>query len=698
MAEGFQKRGKLGAPRVIDSRDDGIEPERPGRVVMQRGVSQLLFNYLPARTVDWEDGLAIVMLEGVELSQAWDADRSSAVLEEISLYFDRWKSRGGTIDPFFPDPKTDRTRYTIGLPQAIEATVLNTALYCPRCFRLSFPKRQVLARLERGELQCIACGKKGLRQVPHVFVHGCGELVPVSEWIPATRLGADGVVEAVKRPLRCPRCGVDGPLVMSLKSERVKDMKIVCQKCEAVVVDRLTARCHRCLSASLRSKSGSRTVTSEAGGESGREETIVTRIAMRVSRYSASDTYYAQTLSMLRLDRPATINATDEEQSLLRRMLPVRVRPGVGQQSADTLATIVQRLRVAEAEGNHEETERLRKLIVQAATSSSPIVSESADENLVPESSDLLKSLRESLAFRQTVSTKPATAVAREGGGANEFLLKEIEEKRRRLGLRELLLVEDLPVITASFGYTRRSFEPTYPELSAKNLPTQIRAFPSLQRAAAQRIGRPETFGTVPILAREGEHEGIFLSLEPERVASWLRTNGVELPNPELPTIARILKPLEPIDTYYDDVWNCRTRRLVFGLVHSLAHIAMRAVSRFAGLERTSLGEYIFLPLLGAVVFDNSGAFRLGGIETLARDQLSAFLSAFASEAVTCLYDAACLDHSGACHGCIHSPEISCRFFNHGLSRAFLVGGHTPWADAASDSRLVGYWSAESAS
>jgi hypothetical protein len=261
-----------------------------------------------------------------------------------------------------------------------------------------------------------------------------------------------------------------------------------------------------------------------------------------------------------------------------------------------------------------------------------------------------------------------------------------------RLGIRELLLVDDLPVIVATFGYTRRSFEPTYEELSAKSLPTQIRAFPSLQRPAAQRLGRPELVGTIPILAREGEHEGIFLSVEPDRVLRWLQANGIDPPSPELPPVARILRALEPVDRYYDDVWLRPVRRMVFGLIHSLSHMAMRAVGRFAGLERTSLGEYIFLPLLGAVVFDNSSTFRLGGIETLARDQLFAFLDSLSSDAAQCLYDAACIDHRGACHGCIHSPEISCRVFNHGLSRAFLVGGHAPWADVTSDTPVVGYW------
>jgi hypothetical protein len=480
---------------------------------------------------------------------------------------------------------------------------------------------------------------------------------------------------------------------MPLRTERVKDMKIVCQDCETQVIDRLTARCHRCLQVANRRRTRPTAAETAVNAQSGgSEETIVTRIAMRLSRYSASDTYYAQTLSMLRFDRPAVTDITEDEQALLHSMLPSGQRPGTSERSADTLISLGQRLRAAQMAGNREEEERIKQLIVQVASSGGSPVQKQTDDRLVPSSPDLERAIRESLAFRQTVSTRPAVRVATQSGGSGQLLLQRIEETRLRLGIRELQVVDDLPVITATFGYTRRSFEPTYEELSAKNLPTQIRAFPSLQRAAAQRLGRPEVVGTVPILAREGEHEGIFLSLDVDRVVRWLQANDIDLPLPELPSLARILRILEPIDRYYDDVWKRPVRRMVFGLVHTLSHMAMRAVSRFAGLERTSLGEYIFLPLLGAVVFDNSSTFRLGGIETLARDQLSAFMDALALEATTCLYDAACIDHRGACHGCVHSPEISCRVFNHGLSRAFLIGGHAPWGDVSSDIRIVGYW------
>ena len=122
-----------------------------------------------------------------------------------------------------------------------------------------------------------------------------------------------------------------------------------------------------------------------------------------------------------------------------------------------------------------------------------------------------------------------------------------------------------------------------------------------MQKAAAQRLGKMDLVGTIPILAREGEHEGIFMSLLPDRVIDWLALNDITLPDAHLPPITRILAALEPIDRdrYYDSIWQLRIRRMVFGLIHSLSHAAMRAMTRYAGIDRTSVAEYIFLPLLG---------------------------------------------------------------------------------------------------
>jgi hypothetical protein len=410
---------------------------------------------------------------------------------------------------------------------------------------------------------------------------------------------------------------------------------------------------------------------------------------MRLSRYSANDTYYPLTITLLRLDRPALITTEDSEQRELRSLLPLDMRPEGESSPAATITVLTERLQRAEEIGDATERARVLARIVAVASGGDPVPSNEHQDSPPNVAPDIAKSIQESLAFRTTVNTRPALVLARDSDVGQLFADRTVE-LQGELGLSEIALVDDLPVITATFGYTRRSFEPMYEELGAR-LPTEIRMFPSLNEFAANRLGRQDLMGTIPVLAREGEHQGIFLSLDPGRVVTWLAHNGMDLPEGSTP-VARILTALEPVDRYHDRIWECRVRRLVFGLVHTLSHVVMRATSLFAGLERTSLSEYLFLPLLGTVVFDTSGGFQLGGIETLVRNHLTAFLEQLPTDALTCIYDTDCIDSRGACHGCVHSPEIACRVFNHGLSRAFLLGGHVPWLDVSDDRQIVGYW------
>lgn len=668
------------------ARDFGsVNDIREEQAVMQRGVSQLLFNYLPYRTVDWEDGRAIVVLGTLRFSWIWEEDRKTTLITEIAESFTRWQRRGGRIDPSFPDPTREPDRFTIGLPESIDASVLDAALMCQSCGQLILGKR---ASEPHSKCPNPECGGTRLHQFPFIFVHGCGEMCPIQEWLPSTKKDPNtNAVEPTSRPIRCSTCHSSDHLYIPERSDRVKDMRVLCRKCKEEVVERLTARCSRCLKRLLREES-------TRSGEEQVAKTIVQAIAMRLARYSASDAYYPFSISVLRLDKPQLSNDEDAMASLLFRMLPAAMRPDASFSPVDTIGALYDRITVATNLGDSDEVQRLMARLAAVASGqpiSEPVAANALLETVTPE---LEKGIRESLAFRTTVTHLPVEEKARSEGGLSELVRREVDDLKRSLGISEMLYVEDLPIISATIGYTRRDFNPTYEELGAQGLPVEIRAFPALQKASAQRLARPEIVGTIPIPAREGEHEGIFISLSPERVVQWLARNNVTLPAGDGPDIARILQALEPIDNdrYYDSIWQLPVRRHVFGLVHSFSHAAMRAITRYAGIDRTSVAEYLFLPMLGFVVYDSSSSFKLGGVATLVRDHLASFLQTIAEDAVDCLYDPDCEDHSGACHGCLHSPEISCRVFNHGLSRSFLIGGHAPWADVASPIRVGGYW------
>ena len=414
---------------------------------------------------------------------------------------------------------------------------------------------------------------------------------------------------------------------------------------------------------------------------------------MRLANSRATDAYYAHTLSVLRLDKPRVVLEPDEEiRALGNDLIPEGRRAEISADPTITrLEDLTGQLGQAIKQANASEVARLRKAIAAAALAPAPAARPAGTQ--LSASPDVLKALEEALAFRTRVKVRPAAEVARAGDGASAILAPQVTRRMKDLGLSRVSLVDDLPIIVAAFGYTRRSlYQPTYDEevLNARDLPTQLRPFYALDRRAALRLDRIDVEGNVPLLAREGEHEGIFLGLDRHRVLEWLARNGVSLDQGGEPEIGRILSRLEPVDRYYDKIWTLPVRRLVFGLVHSLSRDEV--IGPLAGLERTSLGEYVMLPLLGTVIYANGGMMKMGCMETVVRDNLDALLDDLGTRSLDCLYDPDCLDRVGACHGCLHSPEISCRTFNHGLSRAFLRGGRSPWRDAAMEEDIFGYW------
>src|SRR6185312_12007129 len=421
------------------------------------------------------------------------------------------------------------------------------------------------------------------------------------------------------------------------------------------------------------------------------------RTAMRITRHSASDAFFVHSLTVLRLTRAHVLAEPTPEMLELQRLLPPAERAMTPTDPTESLTGLTDQLRRAQERHDGPEIHAILQrieLVATRARNGSPLgpmedVAEETDPAILWNApDDVIKGVKESQALLETVHLRSARGVGESGGGPSAENLDEFDQLMAALGLSRLDVVADLPIVTASFGFTRRSVDPEHEEFQQR-IATSLRPFPVLDDRASLTSGRHDLPGKHPILAREGEHEGLLLTLDLPRVVRWLALNGVDI-SQEQPARAAILAALEDVNRYYDNIWELPVRRLVFGLVHSLSHAAMRAASYFAGIDRTSISEYLFLPLLGTVVYSNATTFSLGGMEALARDHLSSFLVKLRSEAVSCLYDPDCLDRKSACHGCIHSPDISCRVFNHGLARSFLLGGRAPWASDAA--RVIGYW------
>jgi hypothetical protein len=128
-----------------------------------------------------------------------------------------------------------------------------------------------------------------------------------------------------------------------------------------------------------------------------------------------------------------------------------------------------------------------------------------------------------------------------------------------------------------------------------------------------------------------------------------------------------------------------------YTLLHTYAHVMMRAIAELSGLDAGSLGEYLFPADLTFVVYRSGTTLDLGNLSSLWRNANARFLHHLGEPTtLSCNSGSLCLQRGGACPDCILIPETSCIAQNQLLSRSVLRGGPRPREDMGED-RIAGY-------
>lgn len=259
-----------------------------------------------------------------------------------------------------------------------------------------------------------------------------------------------------------------------------------------------------------------------------------------------------------------------------------------------------------------------------------------------------------------------------------------------RAGIDTIHLIRNLDMVEFAFGFTRVS---ATPETVQKNrrMPVRLMGFPRLQ-------GQKR-----PIYVIEQQNEALYIRLDANLVAEFLRQNGVlAAPPPPPKTIGAAL-----IESYTDfgpflrdfgvrdDNSQVRGRdvaSLTYLLLHTMAHHTMHGIARLSGLDLSSMSEAIFPADLAFVVHRRGMTEDLGNISSMWRDHNGAFLRYLVGRReLRCGSGTLCDHRGGACPACIMIPETSCIAGNQLLSRSALVGGRAPLWDV-NDQLLVGYF------
>lgn len=274
---------------------------------------------------------------------------------------------------------------------------------------------------------------------------------------------------------------------------------------------------------------------------------------------------------------------------------------------------------------------------------------------------------------------------------------KNVEEKQKqeartqelmeKLGFEELGLIREFELCRFAHGYTRVGDMPTL-EKNNMTMPVRLRLF--------EQLGSRKW----PIYVINQDNEAIYVRLTPHLVYEWLQALQVtDLPewDPAGPIKlgGPLLESAEPFGRYFSLLQRDvpKTYRYVYTLLHSYAHLIMKSVAEFSGLDLGSLGEYLFPADLAFVIYRNGVTMDLGNLSSLWRNENNDFLGQLLeASSHRCNSGSLCDSRGGACPDCLMVPETSCVASNQLLSRAVLKGGVAPREDLPrAGKRIPGY-------
>lgn len=196
----------------------------------------------------------------------------------------------------------------------------------------------------------------------------------------------------------------------------------------------------------------------------------------------------------------------------------------------------------------------------------------------------------------------------------------------------------------------------------------------------------------LPAIQQTGE--GIFITLDPERLGRW--ESEVATQN----RAERVQKNLAINNREIDGV----SPSARFLLLHTIAHILIQELVIECGYTSASLAERIYAEgdQRGLLIYTASSTAdgTMGGLVEMAAPEvlLNSIRNAI-EKARWCSSDPVCMERGrdgqgnfgsnlAACHNCCLLPETACEYFNQGLDRGMLIG------DTTSKSLLKGFFDA----
>ena len=647
---------------------------------MERSRQQVLYQFLPENTFDYSDKRGIWQVTRLETSDISGRIDRQYILDRVLARVWNWEGghQGFTSDN--PD------HYHFGEPDAVRAKPFPTTFYCGNCEKTHGYYSADDLESQNAELRCQNCGGN-LEQYQFVSVHSCGEI---------RRL----------YPGECPRHGDQHIVLDTQGSQRAQNFQWRCDVGSCGWSDRVSYR-QNC------------NCDYHPPGVSEDNDRMYTTV------HRAGSTYYPHYITTVNLHTAGIGHLRDSANGALRSIAKlfglasdssvedVDLNADIGDVEIDDDRLIEVYQTEPSVESLDEAEEWLREQGEIDSQSINRRLGDLLELDHEDESGELTSAGDEVLQYELALETLTIHSLedlrdqARQRGFTTKAdRIDTYFDDLDRLGLDAARIIEDFPVQTFVYGYTRGSRE----EEEA-----QINAF-------SQNASDGE--GT-PIFVDTAETEAVQFDLSPESVLLWLAANipatsdrnavrgritlpavdpsssdSIDRARTEIEDMDRaeqwafLLNHLSPVEgfgrfeTTTDDDVEGEVTRHVFQLLHTFSHIMLKQASTISGFDRTNLSEYLFPRALSVVIYaNNREEFNIGGMTTMVEQQLDNLLGQAETHGNDCMMDPVCSQRGGDCLSCLHVSEISCSYFNQVLSRDYLYGSR-----ANTGRNVHGYW------
>ena len=648
---------------------------------MKRSRHQILYQFLPGNTFDYSDKRGIWQVNRLETTDASGQVDREYIVDRVFARAKNWE--GG--EQGFTSNKTGH--YDFAAPEEVRARPFPTTFYCTSCQKAhGYYSADDLS----GKNQALKCERSGcngdLKQYQFVSVHSCGEI---------RRL----------YPRKCPDHGDQYIILDTQDSQRAQNFHWRCnicgwdtrvsysQNCDCEYVppsaddpddDKMYTTVHR--AGSTYYPHYLTTVNLHASGighlrgsEDGSRKAIAKQLGLSDSSLKSVDMDEGIEGAEIDDDRKIEVYQTEEK--------------------VESLDEAEDWLRAHGEIDSQTVGESITDLIDLKTDDDSFEMTDAGDELL-----QYVLSLEELTAHTLDDLEEDAR---QQGFPRKADTIATYSDDLDRLGLNDVRVIEDFPVQTFVYGYTRGGREEDEAKLNA------------FSQNASSGDG-------TPIFVDTSETEATQFDLDPAAVLLWLAVNIPETSDeravrgditlPELPvdpsdadierartTIeelsraeqwAFLLNHLDPVDQYgrfetsTDDTVEGQVTKYVFEMLHTLSHVLLKQASTISGFDRTNLSEFLFPRALSLVIYTNNREeFNIGGMTTMVEQQLDDLLGQARAHGNECMMDPVCSQRDGACLSCLHVSEISCSYFNQVLCRDYLFGSRPN-----TDRDIEGFW------